>query len=125
MRVWSDSLPSPIWVRSIEKGAEGLKATLRVRWNAHEISVPDTEPGTERKAWEYEEQELIEPVPATVNSSEAFVAWLKEQKANLVDKAKKGKGKEHAIRTPAWYEDIEVMREVIKKEDVDIQRNLK
>lgn len=88
MLVRSTINPKSIWVRKIEKSSDGLVAVFRVRWNVRNIESEDMD-GKTHSEYEYDEQELKQILPVTINSVDDLISYVKVNKASLLSQAKK------------------------------------
>lgn len=114
--------PETVWLRKIEESSEGLTAILRIRWDVHTVEVEDMD-GEGHSEYEYEEQEITEKLPSSVDSKKALADYISKNKDKLLDTArkeaekvveKKTKTEEKQVeKPPQWHERIEELRGIL------------
>lgn len=126
--------PETIWLRKIEESPKGLQAVLRVRWDVHTIEVEAMD-GEAHTEYEYEEQEITETLPDTINSASALNQYFLKNTATLVERAKvatkmtiepvqEDKAQVGFAKPEPWYEDIETVRAKVSWTRIDSWSNI-
>lgn len=117
----SNEKPDWHWLRKLEKS----EAYLRIRWNVEEKQVEDGD-GNYRTQYEYDEEEIVVPIPQKITTVENLKQHLNDNKETYMQIAQQKK-EERATQPPPEEQtetirtmDIKKLRKSLKEEEVTI-----